>query len=232
MGLLSRRHFCLCCMTGAAFAGTRGWLSPRQASAEADRRYGPVAERGAVEQNLEARIGRKRRRCQDQIAGAARERNTGEHRVRRADAREQRRARDVQVLGMVEAPVRVRDAPRRVGIHPQRPRLVMRGAQLVASGARNRLTGGERGGDLHHDVVHGGPQIPVPRGGLERHRGAPHPVFIGARIEVNPAVVRGKVVRIRRLHFSEATNGDRHVRIGRGAQLIVEIDVRDLAVMA
>jgi glyoxylase-like metal-dependent hydrolase (beta-lactamase superfamily II) len=35
MGLLSRRHFCLCCMTGAAFAATGDWLSPRQAFAEA-----------------------------------------------------------------------------------------------------------------------------------------------------------------------------------------------------
>ncbi len=34
MGLLSRRHFCLCCMTGAAFPATSSWLSPRQAFAE------------------------------------------------------------------------------------------------------------------------------------------------------------------------------------------------------
>src|SRR5215813_13802627 len=33
--LLSRRHFCLCCMTGATFAATGGWLTPRQAFAEA-----------------------------------------------------------------------------------------------------------------------------------------------------------------------------------------------------
>jgi glyoxylase-like metal-dependent hydrolase (beta-lactamase superfamily II) len=33
--LLSRRHFCLCCMTGAAFAASGGWLTPRQAFAEA-----------------------------------------------------------------------------------------------------------------------------------------------------------------------------------------------------
>jgi glyoxylase-like metal-dependent hydrolase (beta-lactamase superfamily II) len=32
---LSRRHFCLCCVTGAAFVATGGWLSPRQAYAEA-----------------------------------------------------------------------------------------------------------------------------------------------------------------------------------------------------
>jgi glyoxylase-like metal-dependent hydrolase (beta-lactamase superfamily II) len=35
MGPLSRRHFCLCCMTSAAFASTGGRLSPRQAFAEA-----------------------------------------------------------------------------------------------------------------------------------------------------------------------------------------------------
>jgi glyoxylase-like metal-dependent hydrolase (beta-lactamase superfamily II) len=33
--LLSRRHFCLCCMTGAAFGTTGGWRTPRQAFAEA-----------------------------------------------------------------------------------------------------------------------------------------------------------------------------------------------------
>src|SRR5262245_47313781 len=33
--LLSRRHFCLCCMTGAAFAATGGWLTPREAFAKA-----------------------------------------------------------------------------------------------------------------------------------------------------------------------------------------------------
>jgi glyoxylase-like metal-dependent hydrolase (beta-lactamase superfamily II) len=33
--LLSRRHFCLCCVTGAAFAATGDWLNPRQAFAEA-----------------------------------------------------------------------------------------------------------------------------------------------------------------------------------------------------
>ena len=33
--VLSRRHFCFCCMTGAAFAATGGWLTPRQAFAEA-----------------------------------------------------------------------------------------------------------------------------------------------------------------------------------------------------
>jgi glyoxylase-like metal-dependent hydrolase (beta-lactamase superfamily II) len=33
--LLSRRHFCLCCLGGAAFAATGGWLTPRAAFAEA-----------------------------------------------------------------------------------------------------------------------------------------------------------------------------------------------------
>src|SRR5580700_7109 len=32
---LSRRQFCFCCMTGAAFAANGGWLTPRQALAEA-----------------------------------------------------------------------------------------------------------------------------------------------------------------------------------------------------
>jgi glyoxylase-like metal-dependent hydrolase (beta-lactamase superfamily II) len=33
--LLSRRHFCLCCLSGATYAATRGWLTPREAYAEA-----------------------------------------------------------------------------------------------------------------------------------------------------------------------------------------------------
>jgi glyoxylase-like metal-dependent hydrolase (beta-lactamase superfamily II) len=33
--LLSRRGFCLCCVGGAAYAATNGWLTPRQAFAEA-----------------------------------------------------------------------------------------------------------------------------------------------------------------------------------------------------
>jgi glyoxylase-like metal-dependent hydrolase (beta-lactamase superfamily II) len=33
--MLSRRRFCLCCAGGAAFAATGGWLSPREAYAEA-----------------------------------------------------------------------------------------------------------------------------------------------------------------------------------------------------
>ena len=32
---LSRRHFCLCCIAGASFAATNGWLTPREAFAEA-----------------------------------------------------------------------------------------------------------------------------------------------------------------------------------------------------
>ena len=32
---LSRRHFCLCCISGAAYAATNGWLTPSEAFAEA-----------------------------------------------------------------------------------------------------------------------------------------------------------------------------------------------------
>jgi hypothetical protein len=32
---LSRRHFCLCCLAGATCAATNGWLTPREAFAEA-----------------------------------------------------------------------------------------------------------------------------------------------------------------------------------------------------
>ncbi len=33
--LLSRRGFCLCCLGGTAFAASNGWLTPREAFAEA-----------------------------------------------------------------------------------------------------------------------------------------------------------------------------------------------------
>src|ERR1700761_748737 len=33
--LISRRHFCFCCLAGTAYAATNGWLTPRQAYAEA-----------------------------------------------------------------------------------------------------------------------------------------------------------------------------------------------------
>jgi hypothetical protein len=33
--LLSRRGFCLCCVGSAAFAATNGWVTPREAFAEA-----------------------------------------------------------------------------------------------------------------------------------------------------------------------------------------------------
>ena len=33
--LLSRRSFCLCCMSAATLAATGGWLTPSQAYAEA-----------------------------------------------------------------------------------------------------------------------------------------------------------------------------------------------------
>jgi len=34
-GLTSRRHFCFCCVAATTFAATNGWLTPRQAYAEA-----------------------------------------------------------------------------------------------------------------------------------------------------------------------------------------------------
>src|ERR1700723_2540035 len=34
-GLISRRHFCFCCVAGTTYAATNGWLTPRQAYAEA-----------------------------------------------------------------------------------------------------------------------------------------------------------------------------------------------------
>jgi glyoxylase-like metal-dependent hydrolase (beta-lactamase superfamily II) len=46
--LLSRRGFCLCCVGGAAFAATNGWLTPRQAFAEARGLVSVIKDSAAV----------------------------------------------------------------------------------------------------------------------------------------------------------------------------------------
>jgi glyoxylase-like metal-dependent hydrolase (beta-lactamase superfamily II) len=45
---LSRRGFCLCCVGGAAFAATGGWLTPRQAFAEARGLVSVIKDSAAV----------------------------------------------------------------------------------------------------------------------------------------------------------------------------------------
>src|SRR6478735_2578671 len=46
--LLSRRHFCLCCIAGATFAATNGWLTPREAFAEARGLVSVIKDSAAV----------------------------------------------------------------------------------------------------------------------------------------------------------------------------------------
>jgi glyoxylase-like metal-dependent hydrolase (beta-lactamase superfamily II) len=45
---LSRRGFCLCCLAGTAFAASGGWLTPRQAFAEARGLVGLIKDSAAV----------------------------------------------------------------------------------------------------------------------------------------------------------------------------------------
>jgi glyoxylase-like metal-dependent hydrolase (beta-lactamase superfamily II) len=46
--LLSRRGFCLCCVGGAAYAATNGWLTPREAFAEARGLVSRIKDSAAV----------------------------------------------------------------------------------------------------------------------------------------------------------------------------------------
>ena len=45
---MSRRHFCLCCVGGAAYTATGGWLTPRAAFAEARGLVSLIKESAAV----------------------------------------------------------------------------------------------------------------------------------------------------------------------------------------
>ena len=46
--LLSRRHFCLCCIAGASFTATNAWLTPREAFAEASGLVSLIKDSAAV----------------------------------------------------------------------------------------------------------------------------------------------------------------------------------------
>src|SRR4249919_1485511 len=46
----SRRRFCLCCIGGAAYTATGGWLSPREAFAEARGLVSLIKDSAAVSQ--------------------------------------------------------------------------------------------------------------------------------------------------------------------------------------
>ena len=56
---------------------------------------------------------------------------------------------------------------------------------------------------------------------------APDTVFVGFRVEIHTARVRRRVIGIRRGHFADAPDRDGDMRIGRRAQLIEEVHVRD-----
>src|SRR5207244_1922027 len=94
--------------------------------------HAPARRRCAIEKQCETRI-RWRKRLLEMVAEPLRERGTREHRVRRANGREKRRAGHVGVHDMMEARVLVSN--RTAGAHPhsKRSRFVVRGAQAIAA---------------------------------------------------------------------------------------------------
>src|SRR3954447_12606353 len=117
-----------------------------------------------------------------------------------------------------------------IGVHAQRSRLVMGGAETVMRWPRDRLTGRKNRGDAHHRIVHRRPQIAIPLRRRYRHRSPPHPVLVGTHIEIDPARMRTEVARVCRLHLAQPTDRYRHMGIRRAAQLVVEIDIGYFAV--
>jgi hypothetical protein len=97
----------------------------------------------------------------DEVAGPTGQCDTREHWVRRADTGEKRRARRVQIFGVVKAPVTVRNALRWVGPHPERSGFVMCCSKPVAI-VLNDLHGlpiGENVCHLLHGRIHGAPEF-------------------------------------------------------------------------
>jgi hypothetical protein len=84
----------------------------------ADCRHRPVAEAGAVEEDLEAGVGNEGGRGNDVIAGAPGHGGTGQHWIGGADAGAQAGAGGIEVVGVVEAAVRIGDAVGGIGAHP------------------------------------------------------------------------------------------------------------------
>ena len=85
---LSRRGFCLCCVGGAAFAATAGWLTPRQAFAEARGLVSLIKDSAATSADRHPQAAR-----QYQRARRIRRQYRRSHRTRRqgADRRRHRR---------------------------------------------------------------------------------------------------------------------------------------------
>ena len=127
-------------------------------------------------------------------------------------------------------PVRVGDA-RASGRDPSAA-FPLRDAWCRAVGGSegvDRLAGARTGGDLHHGGVHGRPQVVVALRRRQRDR------WPAAR-RTRRCAGRGprgsdappKLVGIRRLHLAEAADREGHMRVGGAAQLVEEIDVRNL----
>src|SRR5262245_59016515 len=88
----------------------------------------------SVEQVYKPRFQRRRGRLWNQvIPEPARERNAGEHRIRRADRRKERRPGDVRVGDLVKAAVGVGHRRILIIAHPQGTRFVMGRAEAVAA---------------------------------------------------------------------------------------------------
>ena len=107
---------------------------------------------------MEASIGDERRRSDDAVARAPGQRDTREHRVRRADRRKQAGSGCIEVVSVMEAACVVGDALGGVRSHPERSGLVMRRPETVGTESLDdlhRLAVGDEIGDVRHGGLHG-----------------------------------------------------------------------------
>ena len=135
---------------------------------------------------------------------------------------------------MVEATIGVRDALRGICAHPERTGFMMRCAEAVVSGPTgciglNQLYGlaiGENVHHLNHRSVHRCPKIVVVLRRGQRHRCAPDTVLVCGRVEIDATRMRRQIVEVCRCNLANTANCNCNLRVGRSAQLVVEINVR------
>ena len=107
----------------------------------------------------------------------------------------------------------------------------MRGSQSVAIGLDDLhgLPVGEYCRHLLHRRIHGVPEFLIACGLREQDGRAADSVFVRPGTQLDPAWMSAGVGGIGGLHFPKAADRDRHVSIRRGAQLVEEVDIGNLA---
>ena len=86
----------------------------------------------------------------------------------------------------------------------------------------------EDGPNLSHRRIHHVPEILIPLRCGERNDSPPNAVFIGARVEIDAARMRSRIIDISGGHLADSANGDRHLRVVGRSQLVEEVDLRNL----